>query len=118
MRAGPVLAAVVCLSACEGVPVAPHPPCARIYWHDLGTARDINEAIFSGEREARPTSTSMKRPADKQSGDRPELDSPLRSARSVELSVQFPHEYEKVYRQAIQRWVQEHLAVEMLSCPG
>jgi len=116
------------LSACGVAPIstvtAPasrSQPCAKIAWRDLGTARDLNAAIFGHKGDAAPTRLAYgprPRPEVLTSGENEELDLPLRSERSVELSNEFRREYEKNYAQGVEQWVQAHLAIEMRSCPS
>lgn len=136
----PPLAAIFCLSACDllpvrsGYPQAPirgdaparSAPCASIFWKDLGATRDINKAILDGNGAGSLTNTSFgRRPAPLGKRIDPELvdrvpaagaDLYRRSDHSVDLSVQFPVEYEKAYLHAIERWLQQHVAVEVHRC--
>jgi hypothetical protein len=116
------------LSACglppistSTAPAAASQPCAKIAWRDLGTARDLNGAIFAYKGDAAPTRLAYgpgPRPEALTSGENEELDLPLRSERSVDLSNEVRREYEKQYVQGVEQWVQAHLAIEMRSCPS
>ena len=140
-----VVAAIVLLSACELLPVhgpqAPvlkdvlqsravagtaYQPCASIHWQNLGGAKDINQAIMDHSRGGSLTNTSYgsRRAAidhtavqESESFGKPIENGQLRSERSVELSVEFPGEYQKAYLQAIESWLRQHVAVEVHSCP-
>ncbi|HYL87689.1 MAG TPA: hypothetical protein VEU32_02865 [Burkholderiales bacterium] len=85
------------LSGCGPLPVstasveAPRSqPCARIFWRDLGSARDINAAIATEKPDARLVRTAYAPP---------ELD-------------------DKASMKEIERWLQAHLAVQVRSCPA
>jgi len=95
--------------------------CAKISWHSLGAARDINAAIFAGNADAGLTRLAYgpgpRRGPQALSGETIELDQPLRSERSLDLSVEFPREYEKAQTREVEQWLQAHLAVEVRSCP-
>jgi len=102
-------------------PASSSQPCAKIAWRDLGTARDINTAIFAYKGGAGPTRLTYgpgPRPQSPASGESAELDLPLRSERSVDLSNEIRREYEKHYVQGVEQWLQAHLAIEMRSCPS
>jgi len=104
----------------------PSAPCAKIYWQNLGATRDINKAIIDGNGDGslistgygpRPAPTKPRADADWVGAQELEADSLRRSERSVELSVQFPGEQQKAQLQAIERWLQQHVVVEINRCP-
>ena len=156
LAAEAVLLALFSLSACGLLPERPNYPqapiradaptrsttnassaaCAKIYWQNLGAARDINKAIIDGgDGGALANASYGPRPvARRQRADGESLGKPIdpsllgadraagatlerRSEKSVELSVQFPGEQTKAYLQAIERWLAQHVAVEVRSCP-
>ena len=87
------------LSGCGPLPVSTasveasrSQPCAKIFWQGLGSAGDINDAIFA-QPDARLAKTAYG------SGPyRPAID-------------------DKANIQDIERWLQAHLAVQVRSCP-
>ena len=127
----PLLIGLIGLSACAQLPPAPpsiarvassriHELCATIAWQDPRPERDINTFAFTRKdapeltrlaydaatTEAAPSSAAM-----------PELDQPLRSPQSINLSLQIQRDYGKTRAQEVGQWVQAHLAVERRTCP-
>ena len=106
---------------------APSTQCAKIYWQNLGGARDINKAIAGGRGDGSlsPATYGPRPAAISKRADDATLGKPIdpnnlerRSERSVELSVQYPGEYQKAYAKAIEQWLQQHVAVELHTCTG
>jgi len=125
----PLLIGLLGLSGCGLLQTAAGPVqapnnqhCAKISWHSLGAARDINAAIFAGSGDAGLTRLAYgpgpRRGPQAPSAETAELDQPLRSERSLDLSAEFPREYEKAQIREVEQWLQAHLAVEVRSCPG
>jgi len=119
------LAALVGLPACALLPASSgsvqasaDQPCAKIFWREVGAA-DINTAIFQSPdpqlaKLGYGPGPSAMPPSSSDSAD---LDVPLRSNRSLELSVEYRRQYERDYLQGVEQWLRAHLAVEVRSCP-
>ena len=127
----PLLIALLGASACAQLPpsspsvarAAPsriHQLCAAIAWQDAGSAGDINSFAFTGKNEAEltrlayETASGLTAPA---SVGIAELEQPLRSPQSIDLSMKVRREYEKTRTREIGQWVQAHLSVEVRTCP-
>jgi hypothetical protein len=121
------LIALVGLPACVLVPAASGPvqasadqPCAKIFWRDVGAA-DINAAIFFQSPDPQLTKlgygpTPGATPP-RSSSETADLDVPLRSDRSIELSAEYRRQYEKDYLHGVEQWLRARLVVEVRSCP-
>jgi len=84
----------------------------------MGSARDIN-AMISGQKNE-PGLTRLAYGSGAQAaGPAPiaDLEQPLRSAQSIDLSREVRRDYEKARAREIEQWVQAHLAVQVRSCP-
>lgn len=121
---------LICLfgvTGCGQLPTSPgtvqasrSQPCARISWQALGSTRDINAAISPDHGDARLTKLAYgpgPRPQ-AASGDIAEIDQPLRSDRSIELSAEIQRQYQQTQVHEIQSWLQSHLTVEVRNCPS
>jgi len=116
------------LSACAQLPPSPgvarapslSQSCAKISWRDMSAARDINAAIFTRKDDAALTRLAYGPVSGLQpSSEEPaELDRPLRSEQSLQLSEEFRREHEKAQLREVEHWVQAHLTVEVRSCPA
>ena len=126
----PLLIALIGLSACAQLPPSPsvarapsrtHQLCATIAWHNAGSAPDSNGLVFTHKDEAQLTrlayapASGLTAPSSVAIA---ELEQPLRSQQSIELSLQVRREYEKTRTREIEQWVQAHLTLEVRSCPG
>ena len=127
----PLLIALLGVSACAQLPpsspsvarAAPsriHQLCATIAWQDAGPARDINSLAFTNQHEPELTRLAYEQqstPTAPSSAAIAELEQPLRSPESIDLSMQVRREYEKTRAREIGQWVQAHLSVEVRTCP-
>ena len=100
---------------------APSAPCAKIYWQN----GDINKAIIDGNDSGALVNTAyaprpapVKPRADADWIGAQELGTDVRrSESSIRLSVEFNEEQQKAHLQAIERWLQQQVVVELHSCP-
>lgn len=120
----PLFAGLVGLSACGQLPTSPgvvqaahSQPCARISWQNLGAAREI----FAPASDAALTKLAYGSARGVQaatSTEIAELDQPLRSRQSIDLSAELRRDREKAELKELEQWLQSHLSVEVRSCPS